>query len=147
MLMHCKRILIQTILAFFGMLFYLAVASYFQWIAPIWWGGEALLFTVYLGGIPVIISSAMLYVISGSSSALKFASDSYSAGRISAILLGVLFFPSFEIFTYVKQMIPGWKALNPLWALTIGLALTSIIDLVITLLLIVVLFNRLLKKT
>jgi hypothetical protein len=122
----------QIVTSLLGLWLYLIVASYFNWIQPIWWGGEAL-FPVIFGGISVLLSTVLLYSITFFTDiVIGSKTISYWSLLISALLLGFLFFPCFEIIVIVKNVIPGWSKLNPLFALTIGLILTSIMSIMIT---------------
>ncbi len=133
MILHFKNISLCIITALFGLLLYLITASSLGWIQPIWWGGEAFVFPVFFGGISVFISAIFYYAITVLFNLVKLKYKSIERMIVTpAILLGFLFFPCFELFIFVKNVIPGWSHLNPLSSLFIGLIITSMLSITIT---------------
>lgn len=97
-----------------GLIAYLLLASAAGWISPIWWGGEALLFPIVLGGIVLVVGGVVLYLI------LRWIVGTLgrrvtSLGHLlGGVTTGVLLMPVQKLLAFWLTSIPGWDAIAPM---------------------------------
>lgn len=131
---HIGGLSITLIAAYLGLWCFLIIASFLKWIEPVWWGGKALL-VVFASSIYVPVSASILYFMTvmffranrGLSEKL-----SYRHMGASGFFLGFFFNPCMFITIHVIGMIPAWRRLNPLIAVHLGFATTSLLCAVIS---------------
>jgi len=123
--------LLYPVFAVCGFILYLTLASYFQWIMPIWWGGEALVAPIIFGIPTVVVAAALAYALTFGSYRGSVGSSYFWYLLLIAIVQGFLLYPSIELFIKIKEWLPFWRLLHPLVAITLGFTIAGALSIVL----------------
>jgi hypothetical protein len=97
-----------------GLTAYLILASAVEWIPPIWWGGEALMFPLVFGATVLLVGSVVLCLILRWVAAALKRRLTWLGHLVGGAMIGTLLMPVQRFIAASLTAIPGWEGTTPM---------------------------------
>jgi hypothetical protein len=112
-----------------GLWTYVVIASFLGFIPKVWWGYEALLVPIIVSFYITPIAIISYIILAGLIRPLsRRLFKSYGYITLTGITVGLMYYLAAYVFNFVKEIIHGWEYLSDRVAFKLGLAISGLIS-------------------